>query len=431
MTIKIGKKPIEASQLLPREAYYSEEWFRREQEHLFSKVWTFACSMDELSEPGDYVCLQVGKYPMVVLHDREGQLHALHNICRHRGSILLQGRGNLKGGILCPYHRWTYARDGKLRGVPQEKELFSEKLDKCTLSLKKGALGNFRNLIFIHPQEQPSETFDEFLGDLPQHSWPAKTEELKVLTCTAWEMNCNWKTFVENAQDGYHLSHLHKSTLMGPSTGRQEWQPRGRHWHWKGLDPIMSTAMEKMSSIEKAKAGLSALMSGWKPLPGVDVDSYGGEVFGIFPNFAIQPLLDNVGFAKIIPVSPNKTLLEVFIMVAPWSSESEKAKRLKFLADFAPLPGVGYAKDGDPNIRDRPLRLKDITGHPMESGNFHVEDVWQVEMIAEAIESPAFEIGPLSNGEGETALSYFQQMLLDYLQREEGGLNEQAKSYTA
>lgn len=415
MNIEMGTKPEEARQLLPKEAYSCEKWFVKEQQQLFSDVWTLACTSDELSEPGDYTCVQVGNYSMVVVHDRDNKIYALHNICRHRGSTLLQGSGKLKGGVVCPYHRWTYARDGKLRGIPQEKELFSQGLDKCGLGLKKGSIATFRGLIFIHPDVAPKETFDEFLGDLPEHSWSAKTEDLKVLMRTEWEMNCNWKTFVENAQDGYHLSYLHANTLMGPSTGRQEWQPRGRHWHWRGLDPIMSTALEKMTSLEKAKAGLSALMNTWKPLPGVDVDSYGGEVFGIFPNLAIQSLLDNVGFAKIVPISPNKTLLEVFVMVTPWSSESEKSHRLKYLSEFAPLPGVGYAKDGNPNIRGRPLQLKDITGHPMDSGNFHVEDVWQVELIAKAIDSPAFEIGPLSNGEGETALTYFQKMLLDYL----------------
>jgi phenylpropionate dioxygenase-like ring-hydroxylating dioxygenase large terminal subunit len=228
-------------------------------------------------------------------------------------------------------------------------------------------------------------------------------------------MNCNWKTFVENAQDGYHLSHLHKDTLQGPATDDQTWRPHGRHWHWSGDSAIMASMMERLSTTEKAKMAVSALWNDWKPMAGVDQDTYGGEVFGFFPTFLLQPVLDNVGFAKLNPIAPNKTRLDVFVMVAPWKNDREKASRLKYLNQFAPLPGVGYGKDGNPVIADRPLRLTDIEGDPLQSGNFHVEDVWQVEMVAKALQSPAAEIGPLSDGEGETALTYFQQMVLDYV----------------
>ncbi|BFM16373.1 hypothetical protein R50073_25560 [Maricurvus nonylphenolicus] len=413
-TIKRGVKPKTARQLLPQEAYTSQSWFDKEQRDLFSKVWTFACSMDDVPNPGDYYCVQVGLYPMVVIHGRDGNVRALHNVCRHRGAAILEGTGNMKGTLTCPYHRWSYNTDGKLRGIPQQQELFDANIKKCELNLKAGSLGNFRNLLFIHPQAVPDETFDEYLADLPEHSWPAKTENLKVITRVEWAMNCNWKSFVENAQDGYHLSHLHKDTLQGPTTQAQDWRPHGRHWHWSGNDSILQTSMERMTTKEKAKVTLNALMTNWTPLEGVDINTYGGEVFGFFPSFLVQPLLDNVGFAKLVPVSPTKTLLEVFIMVAPWKNNREKAQRLKTLADFAPLPGVGYRKDGNVNI-DRPITLKDIEGHALDSGNFHIEDVWQVEMVNKGTLSPAYEVGPLSGANGETALTYFQQMVLDYL----------------
>ena len=154
-TFQVGVKPSEAKQVLPVEAYTSQEWFDREQKELFSRVWTFACTMDDVKNPGDYKTVQVGLYPMVIVHGHDGEVRAFHNICRHRGSQLLEnGSGQIKRTMVCAYHRWAYNTDGTLRGVPQDKILFGEKgVSKCDHSLKVGAIGNYRNLLFINPQE--------------------------------------------------------------------------------------------------------------------------------------------------------------------------------------------------------------------------------------------------------------------------------------
>ena len=234
-----------------------------------------------------------------------------------------------------------------------------------------------------------------------------------------WTMKCNWKVFVENAQDGYHLMHLHKNTLGGPGVDGQRWRPLGRHWNWQGLNPIMSEeaiaeATKKMTTGQKVKASIASILGDWQPMEGTDLETYGGEVFGFFPTFLIQPLIDNVGFAKLTPVSPTETLFEGWVMMAPFKNEKERKARLKTLLSFAPMPEVEFDENGLAN-GGKPITLEEFPVHPLESGNFHAEDVWQVEMVQNAMASPAFEVGPLSNGEGETALTYFQQNILDYV----------------
>ena len=420
-TFQVGVKPSEAKQVLPVEAYTSQEWFDREQKELFSRVWTFACTMDDVKNPGDYKTVQVGLYPMVIVHGHDGEVRAFHNICRHRGSQLLEnGSGQIKRTMVCAYHRWAYNTDGTLRGVPQDKILFGEKgVSKCDHSLKVGAIGNYRNLLFINPQENPEETFADYLSNLPDNTWPAKTENLMTVARFNWTMKCNWKVFVENAQDGYHLMHLHKNTLGGPGVDGQRWRPLGRHWNWQGLNPIMSEeaiaeATKKMTTGQKVKASIASILGDWQPMEGTDLETYGGEVFGFFPTFLIQPLIDNVGFAKLTPVSPTETLFEGWVMMAPFKNEKERKARLKTLLSFAPMPEVEFDENGLAN-GGKPITLEEFPVHPLESGNFHAEDVWQVEMVQNAMASPAFEVGPLSNGEGETALTYFQQNILDYV----------------
>src|SRR6185437_13012243 len=94
-------------QILPIEAYTSEAWFRREQAELFGRVWVFAAMAEDLKKPGDYKVVQTGRASLILLRDREGALRAFHNSCRHRGTRLLEGEGNVGRAVTCFYHGWV------------------------------------------------------------------------------------------------------------------------------------------------------------------------------------------------------------------------------------------------------------------------------------------------------------------------------------
>ena len=100
--------PERPTSLLPREAYVSPDWFRAEQEKLFAQTWSYVGVSTELPNPGDYATVGAGDYRLVVLRDTSGRLRGFHNICRHRGTELLEGAGNLGSErIVCPYH-WGF-----------------------------------------------------------------------------------------------------------------------------------------------------------------------------------------------------------------------------------------------------------------------------------------------------------------------------------
>ena len=94
---KFHEKPTEATQLLPPEAYTSRAWFEREQRELFGRSWHFAGMATDAPNPGDYMCTQSGLYPLFVVRQEDGSLKAFHNICRHRGSLIVEGRGSAEG----------------------------------------------------------------------------------------------------------------------------------------------------------------------------------------------------------------------------------------------------------------------------------------------------------------------------------------------
>lgn len=106
---------------LPREAYVSPRLYEEEQRQIFQRGWAFVCHVSEVASPGAYVTQRIGGEPVVVLRDQDGTLRAFSNVCRHRASVLLEGRGTLTKVITCPYHGWSYKLNGKLQGVAEAK----------------------------------------------------------------------------------------------------------------------------------------------------------------------------------------------------------------------------------------------------------------------------------------------------------------------
>ena len=137
------------TQLLPPAAYTSADWFARERTELFGRTWTMAGMESDLRQSGDLVALTTGAYPLAVLRDGSGMLRGFHNLCRHRGTELLEGSGNAGATVVCPYHRWTYGLDGALRGVPDRAACFPD-LDRDALGLRPAAVGVWQGVVFVN-----------------------------------------------------------------------------------------------------------------------------------------------------------------------------------------------------------------------------------------------------------------------------------------
>ena len=115
---------LEQADALPFNAYISPELYEAEQRHIFYTDWVFVCAAQQLQQPGDYCALRLAGEPIAVLRGQDGQLRALSNVCRHRGTPLLDnGFGNISNRIVCPYHAWTYNDQGVLIGLPHSGDI--------------------------------------------------------------------------------------------------------------------------------------------------------------------------------------------------------------------------------------------------------------------------------------------------------------------
>ncbi len=208
--------------LLPPAVFTSPALFEREQGAIFARSWVHVADLIDVPNPGDYTTAMIGRTPVIVLRDRKtGELRAFLNACRHRGAQLLEGKGTCDKQIKCPYHAWSYGTDGTLLGVPYREEFGC---DFATLGLVPVRVGIVGPLIFAC-LDAAAPPLAEWVGSLPAALAPAAGWEL------AWELRydvaINWKLFVENANDGYHIQFVHDilTDILVPESGTTMLEP--------------------------------------------------------------------------------------------------------------------------------------------------------------------------------------------------------------
>ena len=189
---------------LPGEFYSSELVYRAELESIWRRGWLFVAHTCEIRSPGDYFTFSVGDDSLVVIRDDDGQIHALWNTCRHRGTqICSEGRGKV-GRLVCPYHQWTYARDGSLvscRGMQDD-------VDKSQLGLLRAQVRELEGLIFVSLADDPPDFGDvqEQIGPIVK---PQGINRASVAKIVDYEVPANWKLLWENNRECYHCNVNH------------------------------------------------------------------------------------------------------------------------------------------------------------------------------------------------------------------------------
>ncbi|MCQ0988102.1 aromatic ring-hydroxylating oxygenase subunit alpha [Jiella marina] len=222
--------PFERAHAMPRSVYTSEEFLKLELEHIFSKEWVCAGRVDALKNPGDYLTMEIADEPIIVLRDRDGQLRAMSNVCRHRMSVLLEGRGNTKA-IVCPYHAWTYNLDGSLRGAPAMTR--NESFCKADVKLPEVRCEEWLGFIMVTLSPDtppPSEKLAEAAAMIEHLDLASYSETFRENH--VWDTN--WKVLAENFMESYHLPICHRATIGGSTDINEMVLPEGKeafNWH--------------------------------------------------------------------------------------------------------------------------------------------------------------------------------------------------------
>ncbi len=189
---------------LAREFYADPEYYRLDLEHIFYREWLFAGHDCELANPGDYLTLQVGEYPVLVVRSDDGRIRAFHNTCRHRGSrICAAGHGNA-AKLTCPYHRWTYDLDGKLFYARDMGETF----DPAQHGLKPVHCESVAGYVWICLAPHAPD-IAPFRAQAEPYMAPHRLAEAKVAFESSIVEHGNWKLVWENNRECYHCKGSH------------------------------------------------------------------------------------------------------------------------------------------------------------------------------------------------------------------------------
>ncbi|MCZ0942167.1 MAG: aromatic ring-hydroxylating dioxygenase subunit alpha [Gammaproteobacteria bacterium] len=289
-------KPLEEAHSLSFTAYTDESVYAEEVKKIFHDEWVFACQEPELGRPGDYFAMTLAGEPISVIRGRDGQLRALSNVCRHRGTPLLdEGFGTVAKYVTCPYHAWSYNLAGELQAIPYN-ELIA--VDRERHRLPQFQCGVWNGLVFVHLGDAPKPLGERFahMADYFTEFEVGRFDRASSGEPQLWD--ANWKLVMENAMESYHLFRVHEPTLERVSP------TRGAHY--------------LAGSSEWSLTG-GSLTTGWKRIDRHYV------LLSMAPSFVGILTNGNLGWLSAHPTGPAQTMIRSGVIGTGKGTRSDSA----------------------------------------------------------------------------------------------------------
>lgn len=200
--------PLERASTIPAPWYTDERVAELERAAIFGGTWQAAARTDQLEKTGDFVTTEIAGEPVVVVRGAEGKVRAFYNVCRHHAAAVVTEEFGQASNFRCPYHGWTYGIDGALKGTPDFDGVCE--FDRAQNGLVPLRVEEWENFALVNLDAE-AEPLKLFLGRLIDRVKPLKLSTLRFFERRSYDLNCNWKVYVDNYLDGgYHVPHLHK-----------------------------------------------------------------------------------------------------------------------------------------------------------------------------------------------------------------------------
>ena len=393
--------------------YTRKEAFDADIDLIFAKHWIFVAVEPDIAEAGDYVKIDVGPHSVIIMRDDDMAVTAFHNVCRHRGSRLINDDRGFVGNIVCPYHQWTYDLEGKLIHA----ESMGKDFDPACYSLKKVHVRSLAGLIFICLAKDAPADFDEMASAMTPYLAPHRIPQLKIAKQIDLIEHGNWKLTMENNRECYHCGghpELAQTFFRIYATRPEDVTEaeRGEYEYYLNAMAEFKSIWQKenlpFEVIEKLdgratafrterlaldKAGESYTLD-TKAACRLHTGAFGTARLGTL-HFHTQPnswhhfLSDHAVTFSVLPLSPDKTLVRTTWMVHKDAVE-----------------GVDYD-------------VENLT-HVWRATN--QQDCDFVEYTQRGVSSPAYEPGPYSGPEYQ--VNMFANWYIERLKAQLGGIND-------
>jgi phenylpropionate dioxygenase-like ring-hydroxylating dioxygenase large terminal subunit len=227
---RIGGAPTSAWTLPPR-AYVDHEVWDREVAAIFRHDWVCVARSSQLPGPGDYVAVELIDQPVLLIRDDDGTIQALSNVCLHRSMPLVSGAGSTRW-IVCPYHLWSYGRDGRLHTAPMMEGADEFESDRCRLP--RLAVEEWCGFVFVSMDDEPSPLAPQLAG-LDSIVEPYGLGDLVIADTLDFDSPWNWKLLVENFMEAYHHIGPHRDTFERSNPARDSFVVDNHRAPWSLL----------------------------------------------------------------------------------------------------------------------------------------------------------------------------------------------------
>ena len=321
-----------------RDLYLSEEVFRLEQEHFFANTWNYVGHHSQIPKAGDYLTLDIGGRPLIVVRHSDDSVRVLMNRCSHKGSRVVSAPcGNTGKVFRCPYHAWTYRTDGSLLNFPVKEGYDGTAVRECESGKGLVPLANvrvYRGFIFAKINDAGpgfEEYFGPSLSSIDNMADRSPEGQLEIAGgCLRYAHPCNWKMFIENLNDTMHPMVVHESSA-GTATkmwlGKPADEPKPMAIEqfapfmsdYKFFDDMGVRVFDNGHSFSGVNFSIHSKYSG---VPGYEeamVAAYGEQrahdILGLtrhntvyFPNLTIKGAIQTIRVVK--PIAVDKTIIE-------------------------------------------------------------------------------------------------------------------------
>jgi choline monooxygenase len=344
---------------LPSRLYTDAAVFADEKEKIFARAWQVVGHASQVARPGDFFTTELIGEPLVFVRGVDGRLRGFYNVCRHRAGPPAEGCGSRKL-FRCAYHGWTYSLDGSLLNATEIEGVEGFRAED--FALVPVQTEEWFSLVFANLNPE-ARSLRESLGNLPKQAEKFPFAEMKLFERRTYDMKCNWKTYVDNYLEGYHLPSVHpglnreldyNAYTVEPHMGQVE--AEGHEKSRGGSSPERSGGsperfsgyVRQFSPIRGAQPG-DATPRRYQEA-GEDLTT---DYFWVFPNWMLNCYPDNVSLNIVLPVEPERTLA-IFEWYLPESAHgSPAAKASVEFSDQIQIEDVAICEAVQKNLRSR------------------------------------------------------------------------------
>jgi phenylpropionate dioxygenase-like ring-hydroxylating dioxygenase large terminal subunit len=301
---------------LPAWTYSDPDFFNAEIQRVMRPSWQVVCHVNDVPNTGDYHMLEYAGESVIAIRGDDLMVRAFINVCRHRGSRLVDNASGCARRLICPYHAWTYDLQGKLTGVPLKSTYPG--LDQSKHGLVSVELEIFQGFLFVRLEDEGGPSVAQMMAPYKDELLPYKFEELEAFgRVTLRERRVNWKNIGDNYSDGLHIvvAHPGLKRLMGNGYGVEASAHVDKLW-----GPIVDNASNNPSerAYQKYLPNVPHLPPERQRL---------WTYFKLWPNFAFDIYPDQIDFMQWIPVSPTETLIREIAYAIPDDRREMQAAR--------------------------------------------------------------------------------------------------------